>query len=89
MTIDKLRNAIRISNSKADEEIKDLLEACKVDLSMKGIKKIDEKDPIIFQAIKLYVKANFGLDNKESEKYTKAYEGLRDSISLCGDYNVE
>lgn len=87
--IDKIRKSLRISTNKTDDEIQDLISACKLDLSIRGIKKIDEDNPLIFQAIKLYCKANFGLDNKDSEKYTKAYEGLRDSLSLCGEYNVE
>ena len=89
MIVEKIRKSLRISTDKTDDEIEDLISACKLDLLMRGIKNIDEGEPLIFQAIKLYCKANYGLDNKDSEKYTKAYEGLRDSISLCGDYNVE
>ena len=47
-----------------------------------------EDDPIIQRVIILYVKANFGLDNNDSEKYYKSYLLLKQSLSLCGDYNV-
>ena len=50
---------------------------------------VSQEDRIIQQAIKLYCKANFGLDNKDSEKYKKSYESLKISLALCGDYNVE
>ena len=81
--------AIPSSNNKLDEEITDLIEACKIDLSLSGVKRIKDTDPLIQQAIKLYCKANFGLDNKDSEKYQKSYDMLKISLSLCGDYNVE
>ena len=53
------------------------------------MKNLNEEDPLIIQAIKTYCKANFGLDNKDSEKYQKSYDLLKQSLSLCGDYNVE
>ena len=86
--LEKVKLALRIKSNKLDEEITDLIEACKIDLSLSGVKKIEDTDPLIQQAIKLYCKANFGLDNKDSEKYQKSYEMLKISLSLCGDYNV-
>lgn len=86
--IEKIRNSLRIKTDKLDSEIEDLIEACKMDLKIKGVNNIDEQDPLIFQAIKIYCKAYFGIDNKDSEKYIKVYESLRDSLALCGDYNV-
>ena len=55
---------------------------------MSGITNIKEEDPLIRQAIKTYCKANFGLDNKDSEKYQSSYDMLKQHLSLCGDYNV-
>lgn len=86
--LEKVKLALRIKNNKLDLEINDLIEACKVDLSIGGVRKIEEIDPIINRAIILYCKANFGLDNKDSEKYQKSYDLLKQSLSLCGDYNV-
>lgn len=87
--LEKVKLALRIKSNKLDEEITDLIEACKIDLSLSGVRKIEDTDPLIQQAIKLYCKANFGLDNKDSEKYQKSYDMLKISLSLCGDYNVE
>ena len=85
--LQKIKLALRIKTNALDDEIYDLTEACKIDLSISGVRKIDEEDPIIIRAIILYCKANFGLDNKESEKYQKSYDLLKQSLSLCGDYN--
>lgn len=87
--LERVKLALRIKSDKLDDEIVDLIEACKTDLSLSGVRKIEDTDPLIQQAIKLYCKANFGLDNKDSEKYQKSYDMLKISLSLCGDYNVE
>ena len=87
--LERVKLALRIKSDKLDDEIADLIESCKVDLSLIGVRKIEDTDPLIQQAIKLYCKANFGLDNKDSEKYQKSYNMLKISLSLCGDYNVE
>lgn len=86
--LDKVKLALRIKSSKLDVEINDLIEACKIDLSISGVKKIELTDPIIQRAIILYCKANFGLDNKDSDKYQRSYDLLKQSLKLCGDYNV-
>lgn len=88
--IEKVKVALRIKsqNVQISEEIKDLIEAAKIDLSISGVRVIKENDPIIQRAIILYCKANFGLDNKDSEKYQRSYDLLKQSLSLCGDYNI-
>lgn len=86
--LEKVKLSLRISTSSMDSEITDLISACKVDLSISGVKKIVEDDPIILRAIVLYCKANFGINNKESYKYQKSYDLLKQSLSLCGEYNV-
>lgn len=83
-----IKLALRIKSSAFDEEITELIESSKIDLQISGITKIKEDDPLIRQAIKTYCKANFGLDNKDSEKYQSSYESLKQHLSLCGDYNV-
>lgn len=89
MIVEKVKLALRIRSNAYDIDIYDLIESAKLDLSISGVKKIDEEDPLIQQAIKTYCKANFGLDNKDSEKYQKSYDMLKQHLSLCGDYNVE
>lgn len=89
MIVEKVKLALRVRSNTYDIDIYDLIESAKLDLSISGVKKIDEEDPLIQQAIKTYCKANFGLDNKDSEKYQKSYDMQKQHLSLCGDYNVE
>lgn len=86
--LEKVKLSLRIKSDAFNMEILEMIEAAKLDLSISGIKKINEADPLIQQAIKTYCKANFGLDNKDSEKYQKSYNMLKEHLSLCGDYNV-
>lgn len=86
--LEKVKLSLRIKTDAFNIEISEMIEAAKLDLSISGIKKINEADPLIQQAIKIYCKANFGLDNKDSEKYQKSYNMLKEHLSLCGDYNV-
>lgn len=87
--LEKIKVSLRIRTNKLDEEIEDMINACLLDLSVGGVKKINTTDPLIQQAVKIYCKANFGLDNKDSEKYYQSYEMLKKSLALCGDYCVE
>ena len=82
-----VKSSVRIINNKFDVELLYLIEAAKTDLLIAGVTKNDEDDPLIKRAIILYCKANFGLDNKDSEKYQNSYENLKEKLSLCGDYN--
>lgn len=85
--LESIKLALRIKSSAFDEEIIELIESSKIDLKISGITNIKEDDPLVCQAIKTYCKANFGLDNKDSEKYQASYESLKQHLSLCGDYN--
>ncbi|MFQ7821432.1 head-tail connector protein [Clostridium sp.] len=87
--LEKVKLALRIKSNSLDLEIQDLIESAKADLNISGVKNLDEEDPLIIQAVKTYCKANLGLDNKDSEKYQKSYDMLKQHLSLCGEYNVE
>lgn len=86
--LESIKMALRIKSSAFNDEINDLIEEAKLDLKTSGVIVIDDTDPLIKKAIKTYCKANFGLDNKDSEKYQNAYESIKNKLALCGDYNV-
>jgi hypothetical protein len=79
---------LRISSDKLDDELTQTIEACKLDLSNSGVRKLDTSDALIKQAVKLYCKAQFGYDGG-SDEFSKAYEHLKAALSLSGDYNAE
>ena len=83
--IDKIKLALRIKTDDFNEEINDLINACKRDLALAGVRVISEDDPLILRAITLYCKANFGYGD-EKGTFQNAYSALRISLSLAGDY---
>lgn len=86
--IDTVRQALRIKSTALDTEIVVLIEACKVDMAMAGVSRIDEDDPSFMAACIQYCKANFGQDSEEStrERWEKCYKALRDSMSMSREY---
>ncbi len=68
-----------------DDEIWQDVLACCADLRLSGVVKTDLDDPLIQQAIKLYCKAHFGYE-EDSEKFQRAYDALKASLSLSGEY---
>ena len=95
--LEKVKTALRVKNAAFDEEIEGLIAACKADLRLAGIILPEDKqpaesktpiadDPLITRAIILYCKANYGFLSG-SEQFRAAYELLKHSLSLAGDYN--
>lgn len=83
--VDEVKLRLRVKASAFDEgEIQPLIDACKRDLRRVGVS-LDETDPLVKQAIIFYCKANFGFSD-DSERYQAAYDALRDSMALSGDY---
>ena len=85
----KVREALRITHNKLDSELQDVIDACKMDLSIAGITKLNDDDPLIQQAVKTYVKAEYEQDVNKANRLTQAYISLKISMSLCGDYTEE
>lgn len=77
---------LRVSSASADAEIQQTIDACLLDLRNAGVSSLDTDDPLIQQAVKLYCKAQFGF-SADSEKYERAYEHLKASLSLSSDYS--
>ena len=72
-----------------DEEIKDLILAARKELTEIGIlpeKAYDDNDPLTRRACILYVKAEFGLDNPDAEKYRASFDSLKKHLSLSSEY---
>lgn len=77
---------IRKSSDIFDDEIVQTMNSCLLDLKNAGVQKVDTDDALIKQALKLYLKAQFGYE-EDSEKFARSYEHLKSSLSLSGDYN--
>lgn len=89
--LDKAKTALRISQSATsyDEEIADLIEAARHDLKLAGVlpsKADSDEDSLIRRALIVYVKANFGWDNPDSEKLNQSYLMIKNHLLLSQEY---
>lgn len=87
----KVKTALRISHSALDDELEDLILGARQDLKLSGVsnEKADAEtdiDPLIIRAVVTYCKANFGLDNKDSDKYQQSYNMLKNHLTLSTEY---
>ncbi|WP_303251627.1 hypothetical protein [uncultured Senegalimassilia sp.] len=86
------RAALRIPNfcNDFDEEIADVIDAARAELVAGGVsdaKAHDDEDGRVRLAIKVYVKANFGMDNPDAEKFMRSFETMLTSMSGDSAYN--
>lgn len=84
--LEKVKRALRIKSSAFDDEITDLIEAAQLDLQASGVN-VTIDDKLIQRAITIYCKAQFGLENPDSEKFTRSYEHLKTLLGLAEKYN--
>lgn len=87
----ELKDSVRIVSSSVENEIINLAMAARLDLALAGItnQKInDENDYLVKNAIINYLRSEFGLDNKDSEKYRNSYNMIRDKMAISQEYTV-
>ena len=80
---------VRLTSTAFDGEIVDLIRAAREDLALGGVlpeRAQDEEDPLIKRAVMNYIKAEFGLDNEDAEKFRTVYERLKVSLAMSSDY---
>ena len=84
----RIKLTLRIKHDALDEDIQADIDACLADLQAHGIAgpKAEETDPLIYNAVKLYVRA---LDTDEPAKaaeWRQCYRDLRDSLKASKGY---
>lgn len=89
--LDKVKLALRISNTAYDTDILDLIEEAKADMKLVGIleSKIVDTDALIIRTVKTYCKANFGWNNPDAARLQESYEAIRNHLSMSIEYTVE
>jgi uncharacterized phage protein (predicted DNA packaging) len=91
--LDDVKQALRISSSAFNTEITDLITAARHDLRLSGVlptlASATNPDPLIKRYITTYVKANFGMDNPDSEKLMHAAAMLKAHLTLSAEYTED
>lgn len=87
--LEKIKLSMRIQHNVLDSNITNNIASCMLDLQRVGVDKTfaveTSEDALIGKAAELYCKWQFDFGGK-GEQFMKAYENLRDAISLCGSY---
>lgn len=90
--LSQVKDSMRFKHNALDDPIQKDIEAAILDLIRVGVQpysdvegKVLKEDALISKAIELYCKSEEDFQGK-GEKYTAAYEKLRDSLSLSGEY---
>ena len=85
----RIKLAVRTSHSKLDEDIQADIDACIADLRIAGIVHYQEKDPLIFNAVKLYCKSLYTDDPSKGAEFLRRYEALKGSLQMASGYGRE
>lgn len=87
--LEKIKLSMRIFHDAIDNDIQFNIDVCMLDLKRVGIHESvavnTSEDPLIVKAAELYCKWQNNFQGK-GEQYNKAYEKLRDAMSLCESY---
>ena len=90
--LEKIKLSMRIFHTAADADIESNISASMFELRRVGVHAsvavVSSQDPLINKAAELYCKWQFDYNGK-GEKFEKAFNNLRDALSLCEDYTEE
>ena len=85
-TLGKLKLALRISHNKLDEDIQSDIDACLADLTACGVINPQTSDPLIYNAVKLFLRSSYTDVTDKSAEYLKRYEALKACLSMAEGY---
>lgn len=91
--LDKVKLALRITSSRYDSELNDLIEAAKLDLGIAGVELddlvtgTDPSDYLLIRAIITYCKMNFG-SPADYDRIKASYDEQKAQLSMATGYTV-
>ena len=85
-TLNTIKQALRITHGKLDEDIRADIDACLADLRLVGVTHADETDPLILNAIKLWCRSLYTDDPAKASEYLKRYEAQKACLMMATGY---
>lgn len=85
-TLTKIKQAIRRTHNKLDDDLQADIDACIADLRLVGVIYADKTDPLIFNAIKLWCRSLCTDDTAKAAAYMERYEALKASLMMAEGY---
>lgn len=90
--IEKVKLSARISGDAFDDDVQDMIDSAREELVQAGVSRTiaeSEVDPLIIRALKIYTKANFGIDSPNAYRFQSSFDSLKRHLSMAVDYNDE
>ena len=92
-TLRRVKKSLRLTHDKFDEDVLlPMIEAGMMELKITGVDKTDDLTfkPLIERAIIHYCHINFpfGADHREIRRHERAFDSLRNTLAMVGDFNV-
>lgn len=78
-----IKTGLRISHTALDEDIQADIDACLEDLKVCGIAAPDVKNPLIYNAVKLYCRSMYTDDTAQAAEWLRRYEALKASLMMA------
>ena len=85
-TLTKIKQAIRRTHNKLDDDLQADIDACVADLRSVGIIYADETDPLVYNAIKLWCRSLNTDDTAKAAEYMRRYDALKSSLMMAEGY---
>lgn len=83
--LEKVKTALRIKTTAYDEELRDLIEAAKLDLGVAGVVVPAGLDALISKAVITYCKMSFGLP-EDYDRLKRSYDEQKAQLSNATGY---
>lgn len=83
--LESVKRALQLTTSIYDEELQELINAGLADLGLAGVDSTLVTDPLVIQAVKTYVRANF----KNPDNYDRlraSYESQKGALQIATGY---
>ena len=88
-TLEKIKQGIRRSHSKLDDDLQADIDACLADLRAAGVLYKGEEDPLIFSAIKNYCRSTNTDDPAKAAEWLRRYEAQKACLMMAEGYGWE
>lgn len=87
--LEKVKLALRLTESAFDSELTDLINACLADLGIAGVDgvKVVMTDPLVIRACVTFCKMNFG-EPADYERLKASYDEQKAQLSMSSGYTV-
>ena len=86
LTLYKIKQALRVTHDKLDDDIQAEIDAARTDLAVAGIVHAAPDDPLIYNAVKLWCKASFTDDSAKAAEFLRRYEALKACLMMAEGY---